>query len=238
MASGAVIRIVGVMATTIEPLERVAPHRRRRRSGDGQVLGGLLVIVGVGWMLQQSGVVDVGAEALLSCLLIALGLGLVFTARRAGGGKLIVLGVILTVILAGSSSAPKFDTRGWGAFDGFGDKTLRPLTLPESGFVQRQGVGSLKVDLRHIASYTGTRNVALGLNAGELVVRLPAGGPAVKVLAHASAGELHLPGAINADGGDLRRTYTDVGFETAEQTLVIDANVQFGSITVTRDKAG
>ncbi|MEA3077767.1 MAG: Cell wall-active antibiotics response YvqF [Actinomycetota bacterium] len=225
------------MDTTIEPLARVAARRRRRRSGDGQVLGGLLVIVGVGWLLQQSGVVDVGAEVLLSCLLIALGLGLVFTARRAGGGKLIVLGVILTVILAGSSSAPKFDVRWNHDLNGIGDKTVQPLSLPENGLVRHQGIGKLQLDLRRVAPFTGEKHVVVGVNIGEVDVRLPASGPPVKVLAHAAAGDIHLPG-VDQSGNDNRRTYTEPSFDGAESRLVIEADVQFGSITVTRDKAG
>src|SRR2546422_651179 len=58
------------------------PGRRSgRRSGDGQLLGPLLLGFGVVALLRESGVFQVKWEAILAGLLVTLGVGLVLTAR-------------------------------------------------------------------------------------------------------------------------------------------------------------
>src|SRR5687768_16422532 len=106
MAAAALVRMVSDMAVTTPSTQRARPPRRRggRDAADGQVLGALLVLGGVGWFLQQVGLVHLSLTTTLSALLIVLGVGLVLTARRAGGAGLVVVGMVLTVVLASVSA--------------------------------------------------------------------------------------------------------------------------------------
>src|SRR5688572_3065644 len=116
MAPAPTVRMVGPMVATTPTRSRpgrVRPHgggrprhrrRGRRDSADGQVLGAVLVLGGIGWFLQQVGVLHLSLATTLSCLLITLGIGLVLTARRAGGAGLVLVGLMLTVVLASATT--------------------------------------------------------------------------------------------------------------------------------------
>jgi hypothetical protein len=229
MAIAVVVRIVGAMMTKTEAT--------RRGSGDGRVLGAMLVVLGVGWLLNQAGVPRVDWRALLSLLLVTLGAGMVLTARRAGG-RLVVLGVILTVILAASSSTPKFDFKWNRNFHQSGTLVLAPDELLEGkDYEARQAAGDIKLDLRKVAPFTGTRTVKARLDAGDLTIHLPST-VKVSVTAHASIGEVHVLGRPVRQGFSSEQTYKDQGFDDAEQKLVVDADVSVGQITIVRDPAG
>ena len=113
----------------------------RPSSLNTRVLGGLLLVFGTGWMLKQAGVIDLPWSAVVSVVLIALGLALVVTARsRARTVPLVVLGAVLTVGLAVGSS--NIGLRG-----GFGERVVRPTALTATQRY-RLGFGELQIDLR------------------------------------------------------------------------------------------
>src|SRR5687767_7834436 len=134
------------MAVTTSPGRSRHPHRRGGRdAADGQVLGVMLVVGGIGWFLQQAGLVSLSAGTVLSCLLIALGIGLVLTARRAGGIGLVVVGLVLTVVLASTSAVdPGLLQRGAG------ERTFAPATASELEARYALGAGSLTLDLTRV----------------------------------------------------------------------------------------
>ncbi len=149
----------------------------RPSSVNTRVLGGLLLVFGSGWMLKQTGVIDLPWGAVGSIVLIALGLALVITARsRARSLPLIALGGALTIGLAIGSS--NIGMRG-----GFGERTLRPATLTTST-MYRLGVGELVVDLRSTAMRPGTTTVRAEVSVGHLLLRVP---PGVALLADVDA---------------------------------------------------
>src|SRR3954452_21378402 len=117
-------------------------HGRGRGSADSQGLGALLVMGGIVWFLNQVGAVHLSVATTLSCLLITLGIGLVLTARRAGGAGLVVVGLVLTIVLA-STSAVDVGLLQKGA----GDRTYAPQTAGDLRDKYQLGVGSLTVDL-------------------------------------------------------------------------------------------
>src|SRR5436190_7592327 len=104
MARRPPVRMVTPMAAATRHAHGPHPRRRGRGSADGQVLGALLIIGGIAWFLNQVGVVGLSLTTTLSCLLITLGIGLVLTARRAGGAGLVVIGLALTAVLASTSA--------------------------------------------------------------------------------------------------------------------------------------
>src|SRR5687768_5708088 len=115
MAAAPSVRMVTAMTarptTTASrpPLVNVNVNVRKRGPGgrdsaDGQVLGALLVLGGIGWFVQQVGLVHLSVTTMFSCLLITLSVGLVLTARRAGGAGLVVLGMALTIVHASTTA--------------------------------------------------------------------------------------------------------------------------------------
>lgn len=232
MAFVVALRIVGGMLTKVEST--------RRGAGDGQVVGGLLVVVGVGWLLHRAGVTEVGWRTVLSAMLVTLGVGLVFTARRGGAG-LVILGVVLTLMLAATSSAPTLDwNRGLPLnrnFHGAGSRMEAPLRLEEGRpFVVRHTGGSVVIDLRNIEPFTGERAVHPRLIGGNLTIYLPST-VKVSVRAHALGGEVRVLDQQASGGVNPNVSFTEDGYAEAEQRLDIDAHVTGGTVTITREPA-
>lgn len=204
---------------------------RRRGSADGQVLGALLVLGGVGWLVQQTGLVSLSVMTMLSALLITLGIGLVLTARRAGGAGLVVLGLVLTVVLA-SASAVDVGILQRGA----GERTFRPTTTAAIADPFQLGVGSLTLDLRDLdAEELRGESVRVQVGMGEVVVLLPPESEVpVEIRAEARAGEIDLIGEGRDEGGtNVHRTFRDPT-ETGADRLELDLDVGVGSISVER----
>lgn len=203
----------------------------RRRSSDGQVLGAMLVIGGVAWLLGQTGLVELSATTVLSSLLLVLGAGMVATPRSAGGGGLVVVGLVLTVALA---SATAVDV---GLLQrGVGERSFRPATTSEIADPFQLGMGSLTVDLSDLEpdELAGQR-VEVQVGVGEVVVVLPpASVVPIDLVAEARAGEIDLFSQRTGDGGtNLRRTFTDARADEADR-LELDLDVGLGSIQVVR----
>ena len=88
------------------------------------VLGAVLVLIGVGWLLEALDVADVPWRFLLPSVLILVGLALTLGARTGRHGGLVAVGVVLTVLvlLAGAIEV-LVDVPLAG---GVGDKTHTP----------------------------------------------------------------------------------------------------------------
>lgn len=221
------------MALTTSPTQRSRHPRRRggRDSADGQVLGGLLVLGGVAWFLHQVGLVQLSVTTMLSCLLIALGVGLVLTARRAGGAGLMAVGLVLIVVLASASAVDV------GLLQrGVGERTFVPLSGDDLEDRFQLGVGSLTLDLTEVPpSELAGRSIDVQLGVGELVVLLPPYGELpVDVHAEARAGEVDLLGRGAEDGGtNLVERYRDRGI-TGMPALDLDLDVGLGTVQVVR----
>jgi hypothetical protein len=215
------------------------PHRRRG-SADGQVLGALLVLGGVGWLVQQTGLVSLSVMTMLSLLLLVLGIGLVVTARRAGGGGLVLVGLVLTVVLASASAVDA------GVLQrGVGERNFVPATTGALHEPFQLGVGSLTLDLTSTTldpTALAGRRVKVQVGVGEIVVVLPpASEVPVHIVGEARAGQVDLLSVGSQDGGtNLRRTYEDPPTSEGADTdvLELDLDVGLGSIQVVRRAAG
>lgn len=234
MAVAGRVRRVTPMAASRTPATRyVGAPVARRRSSDGQVLGAMLVIGGVAWLLGQTGALELSATTVLSALLLVLGVGMVATARSAGGGGLVVLGLVLTVALA---SATAVDV---GLLQrGVGDRTFRPTTASAIAEPFQLGVGSLTVDLTDLdPDELAGRRVKVQVGVGEVVVLLPpASVVPIDLVADARAGEIDLFADGSDDGGTkLRRVFADEDTPEGAARLELDLDVGLGSIQVVRD---
>jgi Cell wall-active antibiotics response 4TMS YvqF len=202
------------------------PVDRRGPATATVLVGALLVLVGIGWLLDAAGV-EVPWRAVLPAALIAVGLACVAGAFRGRQHALMVVGVALTVVLSVAVAADwDLDVPLAG---GVGDRTERPST-PADLAEYELGVGNLVVDLRQLQVPPGTTPVAARLGVGELVVELP-DGVSVEVVASSGLGEVQVLG--QQEGGFASRI--DATSEAGgDRRLRLDARVGLGQVRVVR----
>jgi hypothetical protein len=190
--------------------------------------------VGVAWIVQRSGVVELGAKTLLSSLLIALGVGMVFTARRAGGFGLVCVGIVLTVILAASSSS--IDVGNFAT--GVGDRTERPRNASTLRPEYHLGAGHLNLNLSDLPITElsdGVTPVKVEMTFGQLTLTLPTdAGVGVQVIATIRAGEFKVDGQATQHGNGLKETFRTEGFDAAAKKIDISVDVSGGSVEIKR----
>ena len=183
-----------------------------------------MLVFGSGWMLKQTGVIDLPWSAVASIVLIALGLAMVVTARsRARSMPLILLGAALTAGLAFGSS--NISIRG-----GIGDRTFHPTVLT-ANHTYRLGVGDMTLDLRSTALNQGENIVRANVSVGHLLVRVPEG-VALRVDADARLGSAEVLGDKLDIHGHQADTYMTPGYDKAAQQLKLDLSVGVGQIEV------
>lgn len=199
------------------------------------VLGAVLVLIGVGWLIEALDVADVPWRFLLPSVLILVGLALTLGARTGRHGGLIAFGVVLTVmvLLAGVFEV-LLDIPLSG---GVGDRTRTPTTADDA---YRWGVGKMTLDLRRAEGLPG-EEISASVVVGELVVIVPDGVPLV-IEARAGLGEVSVLGA-SADGVDpsleCYGSSRDVdcssaGTASSERALRLTLEVGMGKVEVQR----
>jgi len=230
MAGRGRLRIVLIMTATGSSLAASDARRVAPRSGDAQVLGSLLILGGVFWLLQRSGVVELSWRGALSVLLVVLGVGMVITARRGGNVGLIVLGAVMTLVLVSTSSIDIGVLN-----DGVGQRVLSPMTVAAAQRENALGVGELQIDLRELALPDGETELKYTMGVGELDITLPASTEdvAVRVRATMQGGELDVLDK-HRTGGSLSVRAEDRGYDTAAKKLDIVVTMGFGNLQVAR----
>jgi len=214
-------------APPTEPAPPGGPAGQRDRRGPATatvLVGALLVLVGIGWLLDAAGV-GVPWRAVLPVALIAVGLACVAGAFQGRQHALMVVGVALTVVLSVAVAADwDFDVPLAG---GVGDRTERPTTPADlTGY--ELGVGNLVVDLRQLQVPPGTTAVEARVGIGELVVEVPQG-VSVQVVASSGLGQVQVFG--DEDGGIASRI--DASSEQGgDRRLELDARVGLGEVRV------
>jgi hypothetical protein len=212
-----------------EPIEPIGPAAAVDRRGPATatvLVGALLVLVGIGWLLDAAGV-EVPWRAVLPAALVAVGLACVAGAFRGRQLALMVVGVALMVVLSVAVAADwDLDAPLAG---GVGDRTERPTTPADlTGY--ELGVGNLLLDLRQLQVPPGTTTVEARVGIGELVVELP-DGVSVEVMARAGLGEVQVLG--QQEGGFGSRVDA-VGLGAGDRRLELDVRVGLGQVRVER----
>jgi hypothetical protein len=211
---------------TTEPLPPPRPADRHGPAAATVLVGALLILVGIGWLLDAGGV-EVPWRAILPAALIAVGLACVAGAFRGRQNALMVVGVVLMVVLSVAVAADwDLDVPLAG---GVGDRTEQPTT-PADLTTYELGVGSLQVDLRQLQVPAGTTTVEARVGVGELAVEVP-GGVSVEVVARSGLGEVQV--FDQREGGLATRidTTSEAG---GDRRLRLDARVGLGEVRVDR----
>ena len=210
---------------TTEPIPR-PPADRRGPATATVLVGALLVLVGIGWLLDAGGV-EVPWRALLPAALIAVGLACVAGAFQGRQHAMMVVGVALTAVLSVAVAADwDLDVPLAG---GVGDRTERPAT-PAELTEYELGAGDFLLDLQQLQVPPGTTAVQARVGVGELVVELPEGVSA-RVVASSGLGEVQVLG--EQEGGFANRVDTTVE-AGGDRRLELDLRVGMGQVRVER----
>jgi hypothetical protein len=211
------------MSTVIEPrvpdgTAHEGPTRPRGPHWGRVVFGLLVVAVGVASLLDGLGW-SVPWRLAPAIALIVIGLALLVSlAGGTGRADLVVLGVIALVLAVGVGI-------GVDRYAGpVGDRTVLPARDGWPAPVQ-MAAGKVVVDLTGQPPPAGTARVAVG--AGEVVLRVPAGGP-VDVDVHVVAGIVLVDGLVTREGVDLQ--WSQGSAAPAPAGVVLD--VGFGQVEV------
>jgi Cell wall-active antibiotics response 4TMS YvqF len=210
---------------TTEPVPP-APADRHGPAAATVLVGALLVLVGIGWLLDTGGV-EVPWRALLPAALIAVGLACVAGAFRGRQHAMMVVGVVLTVVLSVAVAAD-WDL-GAPLAGGVGDRTERPATPAELATYEL-GAGDLLVDLRQLQVPPGTTAVEARVGVGELVVELP-DGVSARVVASSGLGEVQVLGEQESGVANRVDATVEAG---GDRRLELDLRVGIGQVRVER----
>ena len=203
-----------------------APVDRHAPAAATVLVGALLVLVGIGWLLDAGGV-EVPWRAVLPAALIAVGLACVAGAFQGRQHAMMVVGVVLTVVLSVAAAADwDLDVPLAG---GVGDRTERPAT-PAQLTEYELGVGDFLLDLRQLQVPPGTTAVQARVGIGELAVEVP-GGVSVEVVARSGLGEVQVLG--EQEGGFATRVATTAE-AGGDRRLELDLRVGMGQVRVER----
>jgi hypothetical protein len=191
------------------------------------VLGLLLVLVGVGWLLEATEAVEVPWGALIPGGLILVGLALVIASSRGQKtGGLVGIGVVLAVV------AGLFALVDVPLSSGVGDRTARPTTIEELERSYELAVGELTVDLRQLDLASGTTRMEAHLAIGQVRVVVPDGVPLL-VEGEAGVGSVRLLDR-SADGFVAETVFRDRDYSGAASRLHLEVSVGMGDIEVRR----
>jgi hypothetical protein len=210
---------------TTEPIPPVQADRHGPAAAT-VLVGALLVLVGIGWLLDAGGV-EVPWRAILPAALIAVGLACVAGAFQGRQHAMMVLGLALTVVLAVAVATDwDLDVPLAG---GVGDRTERPAT-PAELTEYELGAGDFRLDLQQLQVPPGTTTVEARVGVGELVVEVP-DGVTVRVMASSGLGEIQVLG--EQDNGFANRVDTTVA-AGGDRRLELDLRVGVGQVRVER----
>lgn len=188
------------------------------------LLGGIVALFGLIWLLDTTGAINSPWHAVLPGALILTGLALVASSRGGTHSGLIMLGSVLTVILAVAS------TINVPLSGNVGERTVAPDSPAQLEASYNHLVGQQIIDLRALDFPANETRLEARVGVGQLVVYVPSD-IAVEVIFRVNVGD--------AEVLDLRRSgfgsdghVTTPGFAEAQRRLSLDLSVGVGSLRV------
>jgi predicted membrane protein len=192
------------------------------------VTGGVMILVGLLWLLERTGAIDLTVTAVLAIGTVIVGLALMTLARRGAQTGLIVFGTFLAVITLLTAAAPLEGFQG-----GVGDRLIEVTSIQDIESDYNLSMGKLTIDMRQLEDLEGLTSLTASVGLGELAVRVPEG-VAVEVRARSGAGEVEIFDR-RTDGVGVDETYRSPGFLEQSDTLTLEVAVFLGRVEVTNE---
>ena len=204
--------------------EEQAPHRPTSQI----VVGGALILIGLLWLLERVGWVDVGVTTVLAIATIVVGVSLMILAPRRQHSGLIAFGTILALLGLLTAITPLRAFQG-----GIGERTHAVATVDELRSEYNLAMGTMTIDLRDLGEASTPSRFRASVGIGELVIRLPSGLP-VQVEGRAGVGEVQIMDRSRGGIG-VSHDFTSPDFQPDSKGLVIEVEVFMGRVEV-RDR--
>jgi predicted membrane protein len=216
-----------VTLTDRPPQETTPTTPGRRTSVMPQIIGGgVLVLIGLLWLLERIGAIDISVTAVLALATMIIGISLMLMARDGPHVGLIVLGTILALAAWITAVAPFEGFQG-----GIGDRTIVVNSVDAIQPDYNVAMGKLTVDLTEIEAIGSPTSLTASVGMGELIVRVPEG-TSVEVDARVGAGEVMIFDRV-VDGVGLDETYRTPDFDASEEHFELQLEVLTGRVEVT-----
>lgn len=215
------------MTMTDRPTAEVATETTEKRPPLPQIIvGGVLVLIGLLWLLDRTGAVDIGVTVVLGLAVMVIGIALMLLADRGAHGGLIVFGTILALFTLLTATAPFEGFQG-----GVGDRSVAVSSVEGIAPDYNLALGKLVLDLREIDDLEVATPLTASVGMGELIIRVPSG-TKVEVDARVGAGQLEILGR-RVDGVGIDESYRSPGLTSDEDSLVLQLGVFAGRVEVT-----
>jgi predicted membrane protein len=221
------------MTVTERPVERTDEHSRIPPGARGTptpqlVAGGVMILIGLLWLLERIGAVDFTVTAVLAIATMIVGVSLMILARRGAHTGLIIFGTVVGLMALLTAAAPLEGFQG-----GVGDRLVEITSVDDIEPDYNLSMGKLTIDLTELADFQGEKTLNASVGMGELLVVVPEN-VGVEVTARSGAGEVEILGQ-QSEGMGVDETYRSPGFEDAENTLFLDIAVFLGRVEVTNE---
>jgi hypothetical protein len=188
--------------------------------------GGVLLFIGLLWLLERTGAIDVSVTAVLAMATMVIGISLMLLAKDGPHVGLIVFGTLLALVTLVTAAAPFEGFQG-----GLGDRTVEISSVDDIRPDYNLAVGKLTVDLRNLDDLDMATPLTASVGMGELLVRVPEG-TAIQVDASVGAGQIEILGRIT-DGVDIDETYESPEFAGNSHSLALELQAFTGRVEVT-----
>jgi phage shock protein PspC (stress-responsive transcriptional regulator) len=218
----------GTITRSTTEERRARPTRASRpRSYLGRLtIGAVLLALGVLAIGAASDAFEVGVDTALAIALLITGLGLVVGAWFGRARGLILLGILLTLLLA-AASIVDVPLRG-----GVGERDYMPATFAEVRDEYRLLAGEMLIDLSNVDFPRRTTEVEVSAAVGEVTIIVP-DDVDVRLDIDVDAGEIDVFGEQD-DGVDIQRVVRD---DVDGRPATLELRVEIGAGTLEVDRA-
>ncbi|MCF6742958.1 hypothetical protein E9529_01465, partial [Blastococcus sp. KM273128] len=197
----------------------------------GITIAGLLILMGLLALLARVTGWDPGPVTFLATALLVVGAGLVVgavTGGRTARGGLIALGVILSLALLATTTAPS-------GGNGIGDRTYRPQTVADVREVYSGGIGDLTVDLSEVPldDLDEALEIRVEHGVGDVEVVVPRSAD-VRVSADHGVGELDVFGDTGTGSGFHAGLGSASWTDDGEAEIELEIHSGIGQVEVSR----
>lgn len=206
--------------------ETIQPQARRGVSMPQVVGGGVLVLIGLMWLFERTGVIDISVTAVLGLATLLIGISMMLLARDGSHVGLAVLGTILALLALLTAAAPFEGFQG-----GVGERVIEVTSADDIRPDYNLALGKLTLDLREIADLEPGSTLTASVGMGELIVRVPTG-IEFRVDGRVGAGELDILGETSGGIG-IDESFETPGFESSSPGLTLDLQAFTGRVEVT-----